>query len=205
MRQMSADRKSEQRRFTQRRFIRWLSDRDEGLAASATDMTRECQKLKQHPRVARETTGAGDVARSRFPVNHARRWSNADTNASESRFARTFTVPRTPFVKITYRTVPAVVTNYGEGKHSPSTGWLAGKWRERLASCRSCASSSAHRPAAASYNIRHRMADSRRSSVISRSVAISLLARDSSLAITLGITVIPRLSERLDDPTATTI
>jgi hypothetical protein len=47
MRQMSADRKS-----GQRRFIRWLGDRDERLAAGATDVTRERQKLKQHPRVA---------------------------------------------------------------------------------------------------------------------------------------------------------
>ena len=68
MRQVSADRKS-----GQRRFIRWLGDRDERLAAGATDVARERQKLKQHPRVAREATGAGDVARSRFPVNHGRR------------------------------------------------------------------------------------------------------------------------------------
>ena len=111
MRHMSADRKSEQRRF-----IRGLSDRDERLAAGATDMARERQKLKQHPRVAREATGAGDIARSRFPVNHGRRWSNLDTNPGESRLARTFTVPRTSFVKITYPTVSAVVTDYGERK-----------------------------------------------------------------------------------------
>jgi hypothetical protein len=124
-------------------------------------------------------------------VNHGRRWSNLDTNPGESRLARTFTVPRTSFVKITYPTVSAVVTDYGERKQSPSTGWLTGKGRERLASCRSCASSSAHRSAAASYNIRHRMADSRRSSVISRRVAISLPRRDSSVAVTLCITLIP--------------
>jgi hypothetical protein len=68
---------------------------------------------------------------------------------------------------------------------------FTGKGRERLASCRSCASSSAHRLAAASYNVRHRMADSRRSSVASRRAAISLLRRDSSAAPTLGITLIP--------------
>ena len=91
MRQVPADRNSEQRRF-----IRWLG-RDERLAAGATNMARERQKLKQHPRVAQEATGAGDVVRSRFPVNHARRRSDADTNAGGSRLARTFPSSAHPF------------------------------------------------------------------------------------------------------------